>query len=460
MVHYDIALIGSGSANSIPGPEFAGKTIAQIDAGPFGGTCLNVGCIPTKMFAYTAKLAHLADSSTDYGVDLTLDRVNWPAIRDRIFSRIDSISDSGADYRDTGEDNENLTLYRGTARMTGPKTLTVTSSEGTTDITADTIIIGAGSRPSLPDIDGMSEAEPYTSDTIMRLDELPQSLMILGSGFIAAEFAHIFSSLGVNVRVIARSGLMMRSEDADIAESFTRQAKKFYTVDTHVSVTSISRDGQVTVTGTQNGQPYSATADEILVATGRTRNTDTLDCAAAGYDLDGDRLVVDSYQRVLSHGKVVDGVWALGDISSPYMLKHVANHELRVVRHNLLNEKLIETDHRFVPHAVFSDPEIGSVGLQEKDAPHATVVTHEYAAVAYGWAMEETDGFIKLIIEPETTKILGAHIIGPQASSLIQILIQAMSTGQTARDIARGQYWIHPALPELVENALLKAIEA
>ena len=201
-------------------------------------------------------------------------------------------------------------------------------------------------------------------------------------------------------------------------------------------------------------------ADALLVATGRIPNGDQLSAELAGVEVDEEGMVtVDEYQRTTARG-----IFALGDISSPYQLKHVANHEARVVRHNLLadwadTDLLVPSDHRFVPSAVFTDPQIATVGMTENDARAAGYriksKVQDYGDVAYGWAMEDTTGIAKIIVEEDSGKILGAHIMGHQASSLIQPLIQAMSFGLGGQDMARGQYWIHPALPELIENALL-----
>ena len=195
----------------------------------------------------------------------------------------------------------------------------------------------------------------------------------------------------------------------------------------------------------------------MLVATGRAPNTADLDLAAGGITAKADgRVEVDCFGRTN-----VAGVWALGDCSSDYQLKHVANHEARVVAHNLEHpDQLREFDHRFVPAAVFTHPQIASVGLTEEQAAarglnYRAVVQH-YSDTAYGWAMEDTTGICKLVADPGTGRLLGAHLMGYQASNLIQPLIQALSLGQTVTDVARGQYWIHPALMEVVENALLK----
>jgi mycothione reductase len=457
--HYDVVIVGTGSGNSILDPRFADWKTAIVEKGVFGGTCLNVGCIPTKMFVYTADLAATPSSSSRFGVDEELKGVRWPDIRDRIFGRIDPIAAGGREYRSRHDDNANVDVYEGEGRFVGYKTLAVSFADGrpAETITADRFVLAAGGRPVIPDIPGLAEAGFHTSDTVMRLDELPARLVIIGSGFIAAEFAHVFSSLGVEVTLVARSGALLRSEDEDISARFTELAGKRFDLRLNRKTTRVTRgSGGVTVELEGPAGAEVVEADEVLVAVGRTPNSDLLNVGATGLSTrDGGYIVVDEYQRTS-----VDGIYALGDISSPYELKHVANHEQRVVQHNLLNpEAPIATDHRFVPHAVFSSPQIASVGLTEQDARERgvsyVVSKQDYAGIAYGWAMEDTTGFAKLLADPATGQLLGAHIIGPQASTVIQPLIQAMSFGLDARSMARGQYWIHPAMAELVENALL-----
>jgi mycothione reductase len=447
VTHFDLVIIGTGSGNSILDERFADWRVAIVEKGVFGGTCLNVGCIPTKMFVHPADLAATPGAGARLGVDLTLDGVRWTDIRDRIFGRIDPIAEGGREYRRHHPDNANVTLYEGTARFTGPRTLDI---DGAT-VTADRIVLAAGGRPVLPDVPGLDEVGYHTSDSIMRLDELPRHLTIIGSGFISAEFAHVFSSFGVEVTVVARSDGLLRQEDGDISARFTELARGRWDVRLEKKVLRASPGIVLDL----DGEPLST--DLVLVAIGRTPNSDLLNLPAAGIEVTDDGyVVVDEYQRATA-----EGVWALGDISSPFELKHVANHEARVVQHNLLNPSAPEAaDHRFVPHAVFTSPQVASVGLTEEQAvqqgvPYVTA-KHDYAGIAYGWAMEDTTGFAKLLADPASGQLLGAHIIGPQASTLIQPLIQAMSFGLDARAMARGQYWIHPAMPELVENALLK----
>ncbi|MGB3439601.1 MAG: mycothione reductase [Actinophytocola sp.] len=449
MTNFDLVIIGTGSGNSILDDRFADQRVAIIEKGVFGGTCLNVGCIPTKMFVHPADLAAMPAAAGRLGVDATLDGVRWADIRDRIFGRIDPIASGGRDYRANHPDNRNVTLYEGTARFTGPRTLDV---DGET-VTADRIVLAAGTRAVLPDVPGLDDIGYHTSDTVMRLEKLPRRLTIIGSGFVSAEFAHVFSSFGVEVTVIARSGALLRHEDNDISARFTEMAAKKWDVRLNRKVLRASRDADG-IRLDLDGD--SVSTDVVLVAIGRTPNSDLLNLPAAGIEVaPSGHVVVDEFQRTTAAG-----VWALGDISSPWELKHVANHEARVVRHNLLNPAApIEADHRFVPHAVFTSPPVASVGITEEEARakglRYVTAKQDYAGIAYGWAMEDTTGFAKLIADPASGQLLGAHIIGPQAATVIQPLIQAMSFGLDAHTMARGQYWIHPAMPELVENALL-----
>jgi len=460
VTHYDLVIIGTGSGNTIVNHRFADWKVAIVERGTFGGTCLNVGCIPTKMFVHTADLAYTPSVSSRYGVDEELLGVRWPDVRDRIFGRIDPIAASGSEYRHHHADNANVSVYDGTGRFTGTKELTVDGNDGTTSVlTADRYVLAAGSRPVVPYIPGLEEAGYHTSNTIMRLERLPRRLGIIGSGFVAAEFAHIFSSYGVEVTLIARSDLMLRHEDTDIAERFTELARARYDVRLgHETIRVARRDnGSVLIGMLYPDGADEVEVDEILVAVGRVPNSDLLNPKATGVEVDDDgRIVVDAYQRT-----TVDGIYALGDVTSPHQLKHVANHEARVVKHNLLNPAdPIEADHRFIPHAVFSSPQIASVGVTEQEArdrgiPYVVGV-EKYADIAYGWAMEDTSGFAKILADPQTGQIIGCHILGPQASAVIQPVIQAMSFGLDAHSMARNQYWIHPAMSELIENALLK----
>lgn len=452
--HYDLVIVGTGSGNSIPGPEFDDYSIAIVEKGTFGGTCLNVGCIPTKMFVYTAEQAQAARSGATYNLDTDYRGVDWPQLRERVFGqRIDPIARGGEDYR-RGDETPNIDVYDGHARFIDHKTLLTADGEQPVVLTADTIVLAVGSRPQvLPPYRDNPEFTYYTNETIMRLNTLPRSIIIHGGGFIAAEFAHVFHELGSKVTLINRSERLMKTLDADISAHFTDVAQRTWnTYLGHTIEAATNTDTGVRVT-LDDGTTLEA--EVFLSATGRTPNGDLLDAANSGIELDDSRIVVDDYGRT-----TCEGVWALGDCSSPYLLKHVANAEMRTVRHNILHgDDLRPMPHEHVPSAVFTHPQIATVGLSEQQAREAgysvTVKNQRYGDVAYGWAMEDDENFIKLIADRTTGQLLGAHIIGPQASTLIQQLITVMAFNLDVRDVATKQYWIHPALPELIENALL-----
>ncbi|HZX06944.1 mycothione reductase [Kribbella sp.] len=457
MTTYDLVVIGTGSGNTIVNRRFADWKVAIVERGTFGGTCLNVGCIPTKMFVHAADVAATPSVSARYGVDEQLLDVRWTDVRDRIFGRIDPISAGGSEYR---HHNSGVHMYDGTGRFTGVKELTVDNKDGSTSVfSAERFVIATGSRPVVPPIPGLEETGFHTSNTIMRLDELPRRIAIIGSGFVAAEFAHVFGAFGVEVTVVARSAELLRYEDAEVAARYTEIARQKYDVRLNHETVHVSRqdDGTVLVKMLHPDGADELVVDELLVAVGREPNSDLLNLGATGVEVDSaGRVVVDKYQQTS-----VEGIYALGDVTNPHQLKHVANHEARVVKHNLLNpDDRIESDHRFVPHAVFSSPQIASVGLTEEQARERGIryvtAVQRYADIAYGWAMEDTTGFAKVLADPETGQLIGCHVIGPQAPTVIQPVIQAMSFGLDAYTMARGQYWIHPAMPELIENALLK----
>lgn len=456
MQHFDVAVIGSGSGNSLIDERFAGLQVALIDDNDeFGGTCLNRGCIPTKMFVLPADHAVSTGEAARLGVNLRFEGADWPAIRDRIFGRIDPISVGGLDWR---QRSENVTVFRSRATFVDAHTLQV----GDERISADQIVIATGSRPRPIAVEVPEDLRSriHTSDDIMRLDALPPRLVILGSGFIAAEFAHIFSGLGSEVTVINRSNVVLRDEDEEISHAFAEQLAQRVKLRLNQKVDAVEHgpaDDMQVITTDRNGVEYVYFADVVLVATGRIRNSDSLNLEAAGVERrEWGQIRVDGHQRTS-----VEHIWAMGDVSSDHLLKHVANAEMRTVQHNLVADEadLVETDHRYVPHAVFSYPQIAGVGATEQQlrdwgTPYE-VSRQRYSDVAYGWAMEDQGHFVKLLADPRSLRLLGAHIIGPQASTLIQPLIQAMSFGLSVPDMARGQYWIHPSLPEVVENALL-----
>jgi mycothione reductase len=445
MERFDLAIVGSGSGNVVV-PEDSDQKVALIEEGTFGGTCVNRGCIPTKMLAYTADLAMQVRRGLQFGLQSTLMGVEWPAIRDRVAARVAETSNSGREGRKT---SPIISLFEGHARFVAPQELVI---DDDVHVSAEQIVIATGGRPSVPEVVTGSGVVFHTSDSVMWLDDLPASMVILGGGYVAVELAHVFSSFGVEVHLVEMAETLVATLDTEIAERFTDLASARWDVHTGASVArivqvtdgvAISLEGGTTVTG-----------QLLLVATGRRPNTDDLDLDLAGVRCSDDgRIVVDEY------GRAAPGIWALGDCSSPFELKHVANAEARTIAHNLAHpDDLRSLPHKWVPAAVFADPQVATVGARSQDlAPGSYLeVVQEYRDVAYGWAMGDPMGVCKIYVDPITERILGAHVLGDQASLLITPLIQAAAHGQRVCELARGQYWIHPALSEVIENALVQ----
>jgi mycothione reductase len=447
---YDLIIIGTGSGNAIP-DFLSDRSIAIVERDVFGGTCINRGCVPSKMFVLPADLAEEARHSARLGLDITVNGGDWGAIRDRVFGRIDPISVDGREYRAHG--SPNTTLIEATARFVEPKLLDV---EGRL-ITADHILVAAGTRPTVPPIAGLFETGFHTSDSIMRLEHFPARLAIIGGGYIAAEMGHVFAALGCHVSVFTRSEHMLRSHDDEISRRFTELFAE--RVDLHPCLlpNRIERRGAAILV---HFHDQTIEVDELLVATGREPNTDLLDAERGGIELrHHGTIMVDEHMRTTA-----DGVWAIGDIANEWQLKHVANAEARVAFWNIAHpDQLRAIDYSAVPEAVFSTPQVASVGLTERAAVarHRDVVVgrRDFGDTAYGWALVDSTSFAKVLVDRASRSIVGAHILGPQAATLIQPIVQAMQFGLTADQVARGQFWIHPAPTEVVENALIDALD-
>ena len=446
---YDLVIVGAGSGNMLPAKELAQWRIAVVEGDRFGGTCLNRGCIPSKMLVHTADVAETARHAARFGVRAKFTGADWPAIRDRVFGRIDPLHEKGVAYRRA----HSADVFLGVARFVAPKVLKV----GREEIRAERFVLATGSRPSVPPVDGLARVPYLTSDTVMRLDRLPESMVVLGGGYIAAEMSHIFGSLGTRVTIVTRGDELLSRHDADIRTRFTEVYRERFDLRLGASVERVTatRKGVRLSFATSSG-PQVAEGEVLLVATGRVPNSDRLDVAAAG-------IAVDAHGHVRTDDTCatsVPGIWALGDVANHFQLKHMANAEARLVRYNLLHpDEPKRGNFTVVPSAVFGGPQVASVGatedeLQARGQPYRAA-TRSYRDTAYGWALEDTTSFVKVLVDPGTRMLLGAHIIGPQASSLIQLLIQAMCLGNTADEVADVLY-IHPALTEAVEQALLQ----
>jgi mycothione reductase len=327
MPHHDLVVIGTGSGNTVVDDGFADLDVAIIEQeSRFGGTCLNVGCIPTKMLAYTAEVADTVRGWATYGVDADLRAVRWEDVRDRVFGRLDPLARAGRDGR---IETDWITVHTGHARFTAPRTLAVGSAAGSgrpVTVTADRIVIATGSRPLVPPPVADSRLPYETSDTIMRRDRPPRRLAILGGGYIAVELANVFAAAGAEIVMIEKAGTLLGPQDETVAREFTGLARKRYELRLGQEVTGVSGQPGALRTALDDGSTVDA--DTLLVAVGRIPNGDLMDLDRGGIDVDDQGLVVvDDHQATTA-----DGVWALGDVCTPVPLKHVANREADVVR--------------------------------------------------------------------------------------------------------------------------------
>jgi mycothione reductase len=448
---YDLVIVGAGSGNMLPDKELEGWRIALVEADRFGGTCLNRGCIPSKILVHTADIAQEIHDAGRFGISAKFSGADWPAIRNRVFARIDPVHEKAVAYRRAhGSD-----VFIGEARFVGPKVLRV----GNEEVRGDRFVLAAGSRPSIPPVDGLASVPFLTSDNVMRLDKLPRSMIVLGGGYIAAEMSHIFGSLGTRVTIVSRGETLLSQHDADIRALFTSIYQQRFDVrlgatPTHVSAT---RKGVRLSFVTAAGGAQTVDGEVLLVATGRVPNSDRLDVAAAGIETDAHGHV----RTDETYATSVPGIWALGDLANHFQLKHMANAEARLIRHNLRHQDQPKRlPFNVVPSAVFAGPQVASVGATEQElqarGKQYRSATRHYRSAAFGWALEDTTSFVKILADPASRLLLGAHIIGPQASTIIQPLIQAMCLANTVGQLASDVLYIHPALTEVVEQALLE----
>ncbi|MEV1026055.1 mycothione reductase [Streptomyces sp. NPDC050264] len=456
MTHHDVVVIGAGSGNAVVDDRFSHLDVAIVAEAPFGGTCLNAGCIPSKMLSVTADVADTVRDSQRHDVHARLDGVSWSQVQERVFGRLDAQAREGEQGR---RDTSWVTVYRGHARFTGDRELLVDTESGSERVTADRIVVAAGSRPVVPPAIAESGLPYETSDTIMRVPTVPARLIVVGGGYIAAELAHVFHTAGAEITVIEHEERLLAPQDESISRAYTESVRPRWDLRLGREATGVhGSPGDLTVT-LDDGTHLRG--DMLLVAVGRRSNADSLHVEKAGIACDDQGLItVDEQLRTGAAG-----VWALGDVTDGGPpLKHVANRQAQVVAHNLLHfDRPREMSYDAVPSAVFAHPEIGQVGLTEQEARKRgldfVVGRRDYADVAYGWALEDKEGFCKVLVERTTGSLLGAHVLGPQAATLIQPLVLAMAHGISAHDVAEGPLWIHPALTEVVENALRDAIE-
>jgi mycothione reductase len=443
---YDIIVIGTGSGSLVTEAAVAaGLKTAVIERGPLlGGTCLNWGCIPSKQLIYVADRVVEVQEADRLGIEAGVESVDFAAVMERMRS---SRAAAEGKIRQAYEANDDVDFYLGEGRFTGPHTLEVNGEA----LQADKIVIAAGSRPTAPPIKGLADIDYLTNETVLGLTGRPESLVVIGGGYIAVEFGHFFAAMGTKITILEAADRLVLAEEPEIAALLEKKLRERLDIHTGVNVMEVAADpGSVTVTtkDKKTGAENRYTAARLLVATGRRSNADLLNTEAAGLKLDA-RGFIEVNERMETN---VPGIWAVGDINGRPMFIHMANREAAYVAYNIVNGADLAVDFRVVPHAVYTHPQIASVGIREADAPagrELSVAVVRYAETAKGEAMLDEDSFAKLIIDKNTREILGCHIIGPYAPELIQEVVNAMTSGGGPDEINAGIH-IHPAMTEII----------
>ncbi|KGM53256.1 dihydrolipoamide dehydrogenase [Lysobacter arseniciresistens ZS79] len=447
---YDLIVIGGGMAGLPLSQKAAlkGRKTALVEKELLGGTCLNRGCIPTKTMIHSAKIMHHVRRAAEFGIVVGEPKADLQAIVRRKDEVVKPIRDGA--YRGAGK-IEKLHLIEGDARFEGPGRLAV----GDRWLESATIVINTGTEATIPPIDGLDGVDYLTNRSALELTELPESLIIVGGGYVGVEFAQMYARFGSQVTLLQRAERLVPNEEPDISAVlryvFQREGIE---VVTGAEVTGVKQAGDTVVVSARigaGGQTFQST--RLLLATGRTPNTAGLNLAAVGVDTDraGFIKVDDRFQTSAA------GILAMGDVKGPPMFTHSARDDAEILYRVLIKaDSTASVDHRLVPHAVFTDPAIGSVGLTEAEARKQgyalKIGVQPFKSVAKARAIGETDGFIKIIADDATDKILGAHIIGPEGDNLIHELIVAMRVGATFQDVANAIH-IHPTLAEGVNVA-------
>lgn len=450
MKKYDLIVIGSGAGMNVAANAVTrGMQVAVIDRGPLGGTCLNRGCIPSKVMLYPADVIRTIQEAKAIGVHARVEKVDYDLIMKRVWQ---IVLDDRRQMEDGVRHSEQLRFYNTEGRFVSDYTIQV----GGQKIKAERIVIASGARPNIPPIEGLEEAGYLTSATVFDLKAPPKSLIIVGGGYIAAEFAHFFSAIGVEVTVIGRNPRLVPQEEPEISDLLKRKMAQYLQVYTgYKAVRAGIEEGLKTITAVHraDGQEITARGQEILVAAGRRSNADLLRPEQTGVETDARGwIVVDEYLQTTKKG-----IWALGDAIGRHQFRHTANYHASVVWQNAFNGHQHPVDEHAVPHAVFTHPQIASVGLTEAQAleKYDTLVgVKRYGDTAKGYAMGDEEGFFKVVVENGTGRILGAHAIGPHAAILVQQMVYVMHADEgTYLPLARAQT-IHPALSEVTVGAL------
>jgi len=447
---YDVIAIGSG-AGAIISDEASTKGLkaALIDKGPLlGGTCLNWGCIPSKMLIYTAdRIAEIQEASK-LGIEAEVKNIDFQSIMNRMRQ---SRQESQSPIREGLKQSENLDFYEGEGHFVDNHTLEVNGEK----LEGDRIFVASGSRPFIPQIKGVENVDYLTNESALELKEKPDSIIIIGGGYIAVEFGHFFAAMGTDVTILEMADRLVIFEEPEISALLKSELSTRMGVYTNALAEEVkeSENGVVVVTkDTTTGKRREFAAQRIMVAVGRRSNADILKIEKTEVETDKKGFIkVNKYLETNQKG-----IFAIGDANGQQMFRHMANREAEIVAQNEFYDTEIEVDYSAVPHAVYSHPQIASVGLTElkaREGHDILIGRTKYFDIAKGEAMMEKQGFAKAIIEKDSNRILGFHIIGPFAPELIQEVVNAMTSGGEMEELGQGIH-IHPALSELIQYTL------
>ena len=450
MTEYDVVVLGSGSGSHIVTRALKeGMSVGWIDEGPLGGTCMNVGCIPSKMLIHVADRVMEIREAGRLGVMADISAIDFVsvmiAMREVVARRQNTLLEAIKSW-------DNLTFYRERARFTGERTLKVGEEE---EIRGGKVFVATGARPLVPPIEGMEDIDYITNESVLDLESPPRSTVVIGGGYIGTEYAHFLSAMGAEVTLLQREPSLVPAEDEQVSELLESRLKERMDVRTSTTVTGVRQSGNgyvVAAEGEGDGE-LEFFAESVFLAAGRRSNADRLDAESGGIELDDAGYIAVNGKLETS----ADRVWAFGDAIGKAMFTHAANRESVIAWHNSTSEDQVEMDYAGVPHAVFSWPQVAAVGITEREARESgrdyLVGVASYSDVAKGEATRERDAFAKAIVDAESRRILGFHIVGPEAPVLIQEVVNAVTAGQDVGDVTSSMH-IHPALSELVTAAL------
>jgi pyruvate/2-oxoglutarate dehydrogenase complex dihydrolipoamide dehydrogenase (E3) component len=450
--HYKAIVIGSGQGATplCRALAEAGWKTALIEREHVGGTCINEGCTPTKTMVASARVTHLARRAADYGVRTGDIRIDMQRVRQRKREIVDSFR-NGSQKR--LEKTEGLDLIFGEASFTGPKSIAVRAKDGTKNFTAESIFINAGCRPAIPRIAGLPDVPFLNSTSIMELDTVPEHLLVLGGGYVGLEFGQMFRRFGSRVTIVQSGAQLLGREDPDVAQEVTAILRQD-DIDILLNAKAErvgSAAGFVQLTVRAANESRVLTGSHLLVATGRVPNTDTLNLSAAGVDAD-ERGYIKVNERLETKAA---GIYALGDIKGGPPFTHISYDDFRILRTNLLEKGSASTKDRFVPYTVYIDPQLGRVGITESEARgqgrNIRVAKMPMSYVARALEVDETRGFLKVVVDAQTDQILGAAILGIEGGEIMSMLQIAMM-GKLPFTALREATFAHPTLAESLNN--------